>query len=146
MTKYCPHLPDVCNYVKQGKLSSQPVVLTNPFPSPQHMVSQAAAPPSGGASSSSVTILMIDAIICLSTQVKNYDQSEGRSTRNDTPSTSQPDCPLTLEKPSFELPSHTSKETIRQTMHNFNTRVAQHYSIIKDLSQVPCAMSSFEVL
>jgi hypothetical protein len=34
MTKYCPHLPDVHNYVKQGQPSSQPVVLTNPFPAP----------------------------------------------------------------------------------------------------------------
>ena len=31
-------------------------------------------------------------------------------------------------------------------MHNFNTRVAQHYSMFEDLAQAPCAMSALEVL
>lgn len=66
MTKDCPCLPNVHNYVKQGQPSSQPTLLTNPFPSPQQMVSQDTTPPSGGASSSSTTILMTDAIIGLS--------------------------------------------------------------------------------
>ena len=34
MTKYCPHLLNVRNYVKQGQPSSQPMVLTNPSPAP----------------------------------------------------------------------------------------------------------------
>ena len=66
MTKDCPHLPDVRNYVKKGQPSSQPAVLTNPFPPPQKMVSQAFAPPSGGASSSFSTILMTDVVIGIS--------------------------------------------------------------------------------
>ena len=45
MTKDCPHLLDDCNYVKQGQPFSQPAVLTNPFPTPQQMVSQATIPP-----------------------------------------------------------------------------------------------------
>lgn len=110
------------------------------------MVAQATAPPSGGASSSSATILMTDVVFGLSTQAKNYDQSKGHSTTNDTTSNSQHDRPLTLEKPTFELPSHPSKATICRTMHNFNTRATQHYSIVKDLTQAPCAMSALEVL
>ena len=31
-------------------------------------------------------------------------------------------------------------------MHNFNTRDTQYYSTIEDLSQAPCAMSTWEVL
>jgi hypothetical protein len=89
---------------------------------------------------------MIDTLIGLSTRAKNYDQLEGRPTTNDTPSNSQLDRSLTLEKPAFELPSRPSKETVRWTTHNFNTRVAQHYSIVEDLAQAPCAMSSLEVL
>ena len=142
MTKDCPRLLNVGNYIKQVQPSSQLAVLTNPFPAPQQMVAQAPIPPSGGASSSSTTILMIDTVIGLSTRVKNYDQSEGHPTTNDTPSTSQPDCPLTLEKPAFKLPSRPSKATVCQTMHNFNTRASQHYSIVKDHSQAPCAMSA----
>lgn len=91
MTKDCPCLPDIQNYVKQGQLSSQLVVLTNPFPSLQQMVAQATAPTFSGASSSSATILMTDVVIGLSTRAKNYDQSEGPSTMDDTPSTCQPD-------------------------------------------------------
>lgn len=91
MTKDCPHLPDIQNYVKQGPPSSQPAILKNPFPAPQQMVAQAPAPASDSASSSSATILMTDAVIGLSTRAKNYNPSEGLSTPDDTPSTSQPD-------------------------------------------------------
>ena len=102
----------------------------NPFPSPQQMVAQVTAPPSGGGSSSFATILMTDIFFCLSTQAKNYDQSEGCSTMSDTPSTSQPDHPLTLEKPAFKLPSLPSNVTIGRYTHNFHTKATQHYSIV----------------
>ena len=49
MTKDCPRVLNVHKYVKQGQPSSQLVVLTNPFPTPQQMVAQAPAPQSGGA-------------------------------------------------------------------------------------------------
>ena len=146
MTKDCTRLPNVLNYIKQGQPSSQPVVHPNPFPSPQQMFAQDHVPPSGGASSSSTTILMTDTIIGLSMRAKNYEKSEGHPTKNDTPSTSQPDLSPTLEKPTFELPSHPSKEIVHQTMHNFNTWATQHYTIVEDLSQAPCAMSTLEVL
>jgi hypothetical protein len=145
-TQDCPCLPDIQNYVKQEQPSSQPTVLTNPFPALQQMVAQVPTPASSDASSSFATILMIDVVISLSMRAKNYDPSEGHSTPNDIPSTSQPNRPLTIEKPSFELPSRPSKATVRQTTHNFNARVAQHYSIVEDLAQAPCAMSTFEVL
>lgn len=67
MTKDCPRLPNVGNYVKQGQPSSQPAILTNPFPTPQQMVAQATTPPSGGASSSFATILMTGVVIGPST-------------------------------------------------------------------------------
>ena len=89
---------------------------------------------------------MIDVVIVLSTRAKKYVPSEGRSTLDDNPSTSQPDWPLTIEKHAFELPSRPSKATIHQTMHNFNARATQHYSIVENLSQAPCAMSALEVL
>ena len=146
MTKDFPHLPDIQNYVKQGQPSYQPTILTNPFLAPQQMVSRAPSTVSGSASSSSAMILMTNVVIGLSTRAKNYDPSEGRSTPNDTPSTSQPNRPLTIEKPSFKLPSFPSKETVHQDTHNFNTWAAQHYSIVEDLAQAPCAMSTLEVL
>lgn len=71
---------------------------------------------------------------------------EGSCTEKDTHLTSQPDSSLTFDKPNFKLPSHPSKATLRRTMHDFNTRVTQHYSIVKDLAQAPCAMFVVEVL
>jgi len=121
MTKYCPILTNVRNYVKQGQPSSKPAVLTNPFPSPKQMVAQALTPPSAGASSSSTTILMDDVVIGISMRAKNYDQPEGSSNTKDTPSTSQPNSSLTLAKPTSKLPSHHSKVRLGRTMHNFNT-------------------------
>ena len=134
MIEDCPHLPNVRNYIKKGQPSSQPAVLTNPFLAPQQMVAQAPIPPSRGASSSSATILMIDVVIGLSMLEKNYDQLEGRPTTNDTLSTSQPDSSLTLERPTFELPSCPSNVKYHWTMHTFNTRTAQYYSIVEDLA------------
>ena len=46
MTKDCPLLPDVHNYINQGQPCSQPAVLTNHFLAPQPMVAQAHVPPS----------------------------------------------------------------------------------------------------
>ena len=65
MTKDCPRLNDVRNYIKQGQPSSKPAI--NPFPALQQMVAQAPAPPFRGASSSSATILMADVVIGIST-------------------------------------------------------------------------------
>ena len=63
----------------------------------------------------------------------------------DSPSLPQSNGPLTFEKTTFEAPSRPSKGTLRRT-HNLNARDAQHYSIIEDLAQAPCAMSALEVL
>ena len=85
--------------------------------------------------------------IDLATQAKSYDkQPEGeQSAHADSPSQPQSNGPLTFEKPPFEAPSRPSKGTLRCT-HNLNARAAQHYSIIEDLAQAPCAMSTLEVL
>ena len=85
------------------------------------MVAQVPTPPSRGASSSSATILMVDVLIGISTQVNNYDQMEGISNSKDTLSTSQLDSSLKFEKPTFKFPSHNFKMTLRRDTHNFNT-------------------------
>lgn len=52
----------------------------------------------------------------------------------------------TVNKPTFDAPSRPSKRALRHTTHNLNTRASQHYNIIEDLAQEPCAMSTLEVL
>jgi hypothetical protein len=59
---------------------------------------------------------------------------------------SQSNGPLMLEKMTFKAPSHPSKEALRRTTHNLNARATQHYNIVEDLAQAPCAMSALEVL
>ena len=111
----------------------------------QQPAPQSAAAPSG-VGSSSVHIMMADTVD-LATRAKNYEkQPEGEpSAHVDSPSQPHSNGPLTFEKPTFEAPSRPSKGTLRRT-HNLNARDAQHYSIVEDLAQAPCAMSALEVL
>jgi hypothetical protein len=131
-----------------------PAMLINPFPTqhwqmvaqfPMQPATQSMPTPSGDGSSS-IHIMMADAIY-LAMRAKNYEKKpEGEaSTHVDTPSLPQSNGPLTFEKTTFEAPSHPSKGILWCT-HNLNMRAAQHYSIIEDLAQAPCAMSALEVL
>jgi hypothetical protein len=54
------------------------------------------------------------------------------------------EMPLQIEKP--EPPPRILKGVLKRSMHNPNARAAQNYSIVQDLGQTPCAMSSLEVL
>ena len=58
----------------------------------------------------------------------------------------QSNGPLTLNKPTFDASSRPSKGVLRHTTHNLNAWDAQHYNIVEDLSQAPCAMLALEVL
>jgi hypothetical protein len=42
--------------------------------------------------------------------------------------------------------THIPKGAFKKASHNPNTRAAQNYSVVEDLSQTPCAMSTLEVL
>lgn len=90
---------------------------------------------------------MMEDVIDLEMRAKNYDKQpkEGPSAHADSPSLPQSNGPLTFKKTTFEAPSRPSKGTLRCT-HNLNARAAQHYSIVEDLAQAPCAMSTLEVL
>jgi hypothetical protein len=92
-----------------------------------------------------MNILMVKSV-AISTRAKNYDSPEGDSLPKDPPSTTPPNGPLTLEKPTIEPALHPPKGVLRRTTHNPNARATQHYSIVEYLSQAPCAMSALEVL
>jgi hypothetical protein len=55
-----------------------------------------------------------------------------------------PETNLQIEKPE-PLP-HIPKGVLKHSTHNINDRASQKYSIIEDLGQTPCAMSTLEVL
>jgi hypothetical protein len=42
--------------------------------------------------------------------------------------------------------THIPKGAFKKSFHNPNTRAAQNYFVVEDLSQTPCAMSTLEVL
>jgi len=51
---------------------------------------------------------------------------------------------LQIDKPE-PLP-RIPKGVLKRFTHNPNSRAAKNYSIVEDLGQTPCAMSSLEVL
>lgn len=67
------------------------------------------------------------------------------STKKEPPS-SQLYIPLHIGKPPHDIVIRSPKSTLRKTIHNPNARATKHYSIVDDLAQAPCEMSSLEVL
>jgi hypothetical protein len=57
-----------------------------------------------------------------------------------------PSLPLQIEKTLGETMTQIPKGAFKKASHNPNARAAQNYSVVEDLSQTPCAMSSLEVL
>jgi hypothetical protein len=57
-----------------------------------------------------------------------------------------PTVPLQIEKMLGEKMTLILKGAFKKAYHNPNTRAAQNYSVVEDLSQTPCAMSTLEVL
>ena len=86
--------------------------------------------------------------IDLTTRSKSYDkQPKGApSAPVDSPLVPQSNGPLTLKKSTSDALSRPSKGALQRTTHNLNARATQHYNIVEDLTQAPCAMSALEVL
>jgi hypothetical protein len=162
-THDCPHRNEVAKLF-QG--NSQPVVLTQPFPQQQSMVSR--TPSLGGSSShphdeasTSAHIYMFNGIN-LTTRSKTYDtpgnpdkgkDTNGTNTLPDPsssslilPSVNPLSGPLQIEKLTFDSILHPPKRTIHKSTFNPSSRAAQNYNIVEDLAQAPCAMSALEVL
>jgi hypothetical protein len=63
------------------------------------------------------------------------------------PSTSPPNGPLHLERPSLDTVLHPPpKGVVRKSAFNPHARVAQNYNIVEDMAQAPSVMSALEVL
>jgi hypothetical protein len=57
-----------------------------------------------------------------------------------------PPLPLQIEKTLGETMTCIPKGVFKKSSHNPNARATQNYSVVEDLSQTPCTMSSLEVL
>jgi hypothetical protein len=159
-TKYCPHHEEVTKFVKG---TSQPTVLTDPFPpQQQQMVAQTPAPPQGGntghshhgdASSSTAQVFMCKEMVSLMTRELRLMTLLHKIMPMEVLLIIPP-LPLLLHLPPlFRLRGmllnqccHPPKGTIRKLIFNPSARAAQKYNIVEDLAQAPCAMSMLEVL
>jgi hypothetical protein len=57
-----------------------------------------------------------------------------------------PSLPLQIKKTLGESMTRIPKGAFKKYSHNPNARASQSYSMVEDLSQTPCAMSTLEVL
>ena len=98
---------------------------------------------------SQVFMMKTNAPITIATRLKDYNsqQQAPRKAVADGPPLPPVSGPLEIEKPSLEsVVKPPPKGVLRRSSYNPNARAAQHYSIIEDLAQAPCAMSTLEVL
>ena len=78
------------------------------------------------------------------THVKDYGSSQLDLGKKPTP----PESPLRIKKPTDkpEVAPRIPKGFLKRSGHNPNARATQNYSIVEDLGQTPCVMSTLEVL
>ena len=78
------------------------------------------------------------------TRAKDYGSSQPNPGKEPDP----PGTPLRIEKPvdKPEVAPRIPKGVLKHSGHNPNSQAAQNYSIVEDLAQTPCAMSTLEVL
>ena len=89
--------------------------------------------------------MMLNSIIGTSTQAKNYGIPKGNFSK-DQPSTFQSNGPPNIEKMELDPFPCPPKGAPCWIAYNQNSKVSYHYSIVEDLAQEPCTMSSLEVL
>jgi len=139
--KYCPHREEVKNKLKG---TSQPVVLTNPFPTQQQkIIAQNPTPPQGsnvghphhGDVSSSTQVFVCKETISLMNRPKTYDtppdgNANGNGGALDKPSTSTtppPSLPL-------QIVLHPPKSIIQKSVFKPSAHASQNYNIVEDLA------------
>ena len=60
-------------------------------------------------------------------------------------SESKPSDYLTIEKPTIDIVPHPPKGDLCRTMHNPNARASHNKSVVEEIAQAPCAMSTMEI-
>jgi hypothetical protein len=76
---------------------------------------------------------------------RDHDYSK-QSTSDKGKESEIPSLPLQIEKTLGETMTRIPKGAFKCASHNPNARAAHNYSVVEDLSQTPCAMSSLVVL
>jgi hypothetical protein len=128
----------------------QPTVLTNPFQHGQNLTQTSTSAEGGsqGPSPSSnnptfVNVYMMKGDAFISTRVHDYNKP---STFEKGKEAKIPSLPLQIEKTLGKTMTCIPKGVFNKYSHNSNAGSTQNYSLVEDLSQTPCAMSTLEVL
>jgi hypothetical protein len=125
-------------------------VLTNPFQHGKNLIqayvsmeggNQETCPHSNNPTSVNVYMVRGDAFI--STRVHDYSKPRASEKGKEA---KIPSLPLQIEKMLGETMTRIPKGALKKASHNPNARATQNYSMVEDLSQTPCAMSTLEVL
>jgi hypothetical protein len=142
----CPRLAEAQKFITQ----QQQAMLTNPFQHGQNLTqastsvqggSQENCPPPNNSSSTNVYMVKSDALI--TTRAHDYSKPSASEMGKEA---KIPSLPLQIEKTLGETMTHIPKGAFKRVSHNPNARATQNYSVVEDLSQTPCAMSTLEVL
>jgi hypothetical protein len=100
-------------------------------------------PPPSSSNPSAMNVYMLKGDTHIATRAHDYRMpntaEKGKEAEN-------PSVPLQIEKTMGETMTCIPKGAFKKASHNPNARATQNYSVVEDLSQTPCAMSSLEVL
>jgi hypothetical protein len=90
-----------------------------------------------------MNVYMVRSDAFISTRAHNYSKPSASEKGKEV---DLPSLPLQIEKTLGETMTRIPKGAFKKASHNPNARAAQNYSVVKNLSQTPCAMSTLEVL
>jgi hypothetical protein len=146
LTHLCPQLTEAQKF----STKQQQAVLTNPFQHGKNLT-QASTSAEGDSqdtfplpnNSSSANVYMVRGDAFIMTRAHDYSKP---STSKKGKEAELPSLPLQIEKILGETMTCIPKGAFKKASHNPNARAAQNYSMVEDLSQTPCAMSTLEVL
>jgi hypothetical protein len=143
-----PHLEESQKLLAQ----QQPFVLMNPFPQGKNMVEASSStsmvesiqgPPVPTTNTMVINIYMMNVKAHLSTSSYDYETSKSVKNKKDA---ANPSTPFQIKKVMGKEMTCIHKGVFKKDSRNPNVRAAQNYSIVQDLAQTPCTMSSLEVL
>jgi hypothetical protein len=144
-THLCPRLGEAQKFVTQ----QQQAVLTNPFQYGKNLT-QASTNAKGGSQEtfppnnpSSANVYMVRGDAFITTRAHDYSKPSASKKGKEA---ELPSLPLHIENTLGETMTRIPKGAFKKASHNPNARAAQNYSVVEDLSQTPCAMSTLEVL
>jgi hypothetical protein len=100
-------------------------------------------PPPSSSNPSAMNVYMMKGDAYIQNRAQDYRMSETAEKGKEVVNLF---VPVHIEKTMGETMTRILKGAFNKASHNPNARAAQNYSVVEDLLQTPCTMSSLEVL